>query len=63
VGLRELFAAYPQARFHWYGKAESKVGRKMGHLNLPVDKAATAIDVLPLLRGARDVFYRGWTKG
>lgn len=30
----EILSAYPQARLHLYGKAEARVGRKMGHLNV-----------------------------
>lgn len=29
-----LFALHPQAHLHWYGKTESRPGRKMGHINV-----------------------------
>ncbi len=29
-----LFATHPQAHLHWYGKAESRPGRKLGHINV-----------------------------
>jgi 5-(carboxyamino)imidazole ribonucleotide synthase len=31
---QELFASHPQAHLHWYGKTESRPGRKMGHINV-----------------------------
>jgi 5-(carboxyamino)imidazole ribonucleotide synthase len=41
---------------HWYGKAESRPGRKMGHLNVIgegiVERALTA----------RQRFYEAWTR-
>lgn len=46
----------PGAHFHWYGKAESRPGRKMGHINV-VDG-----DNLPLrAKRARQKFYDAWT--
>lgn len=29
-----LFTNHPQAHLHWYGKSESRPGRKMGHINV-----------------------------
>lgn len=40
---------------HWYGKAEAKVGRKMGHLN------AVGPNCRARAEKARDDFYRAWT--
>ena len=46
----------PGVHVHWYGKAEAKRGRKMGHLNAVgegcVDRAVQA----------RDAFYAAWTQ-
>jgi 5-(carboxyamino)imidazole ribonucleotide synthase len=33
AGLRAALAAEPSAHVHWYGKAELKPGRKVGHIN------------------------------
>lgn len=55
--LRELLTHFPESRFHWYGKAEAKAGRKMGHLNW-VLRDATALDDL---RAARAKFYKAWS--
>jgi 5-(carboxyamino)imidazole ribonucleotide synthase len=51
----------PSVSCHWYGKAESRPGRKMGHLNV---RATSKMD-LTLLKRARDAqhrFYKAWTK-
>ena len=37
VGLEEAYALVPNLKVHYYGKAESKIGRKMGHFTV-VDK-------------------------
>jgi 5-(carboxyamino)imidazole ribonucleotide synthase len=58
-GLRAALEADAAVRVHWYGKAESKPGRKMGHLNLAAGEAASA--TLPRLREIREAFYRAWT--
>ncbi len=49
--LTALTEKHPEARMHWYGKAEAKPGRKMGHLNICDDSVDTA---------ARDAFYKAW---
>jgi 5-(carboxyamino)imidazole ribonucleotide synthase len=54
-GIRAALAFDPRARVHWYGKADSKPGRKMGHLNLPNGTPEEA-------RAARAAFYAGWTQ-
>ena len=46
--------ADPGAMIHWYGKSETKTGRKMGHIN------ATGPDCLPRVRAARENFYKSW---
>lgn len=33
-GIDAALAEDPSVRVHWYGKAQSRVGRKMGHLNV-----------------------------
>lgn len=46
-----VFETCPDAHVHWYGKASSRKGRKMGHLNaIGEDAVATAIR-------ARTIFY------
>lgn len=47
----------PDIRFHWYEKAESRPGRKMGHLN------AVGVDIVERAKLARDVFYGVWCGG
>lgn len=45
----------PSVRFHWYGKVESKPGRKMGHLN------AVGSNCVEKAKAARARFYNAWT--
>lgn len=55
LGLYAALVHDPGVRVHWYGKARTRPGRKMGHIN------ATG----PYGRGrvvaAREKFYEGWT--
>lgn len=44
----------PSIHVHWYGKVESRPGRKMGHIN------AVGGDCLKRAKGARDRFYGAW---
>jgi 5-(carboxyamino)imidazole ribonucleotide synthase len=57
AGIRRLLAKYPQIRPHWYGKRESKPGRKMGHLNIVVESSNSLSPTLSVLTEGRDVFW------
>ena len=46
----------PGAHFHWYGKAESRRGRKMGHINVRRGE-----DLVERARAAQERFYKAWT--
>jgi 5-(carboxyamino)imidazole ribonucleotide synthase len=37
---REHLAKIPHAHLHWYGKGESRLGRKLGHLTVLLDEAS-----------------------
>jgi 5-(carboxyamino)imidazole ribonucleotide synthase len=52
--IQAAIQAVPDAHVHWYGKALSKPGRKMGHINVVGDNAR------PRAESARAAFYRGW---
>lgn len=55
-GLRAALHNDSAVRVHWYGKAESRPGRKMGHLNAVGDHCVhRAIS-------ARDRFYSAWSE-
>jgi 5-(carboxyamino)imidazole ribonucleotide synthase len=47
----------PGAHVHWYGKVESKPGRKMGHLNV-----VGGDNLLERARRARNRFHSAWTQ-
>ena len=51
IALEALARQHPEARMHWYGKAEARPGRKMGHINVCDESVSTA---------ARDTFYAAW---
>lgn len=54
AGLRTALELEPEARVHWYGKADSRPGRKMGHLNV------SGADCVERAKRAREAFYNGW---
>jgi 5-(carboxyamino)imidazole ribonucleotide synthase len=54
-GLRAALEGDSGARVHWYAKAESRPGRKMGHLNVVGDRCVERA------REARHRFYEAWT--
>lgn len=51
---REALATVPDAHVHWYGKSESRSGRKMGHINV------VGPDCVEKAELARSAFYRAW---
>lgn len=55
--LRAVIERDPGVHVHWYGKAESRPGRKMGHLN------TVGIDCLARARHAQALFYEAWARG
>ncbi len=56
-GLVAAIQGDPGVRVHWYGKAESRPGRKMGHIN------AVGPDSLKRVQSARERFYAAWSGG
>jgi 5-(carboxyamino)imidazole ribonucleotide synthase len=46
----------PGARVHWYGKQQSRPGRKMGHITV-----AGKGDIVAAAKRARELFYGAWT--
>lgn len=57
IALQRALESEPDARFHWYGKAQSRPGRKMGHINTVGD------DCVSRAVAAREAFYQAWTAG
>ena len=56
-GLRAAIEADPRVHVHWYGKSESRPGRKMGHIN------AVGPDCRARAVAARERFYTAWARG
>ena len=42
---RQQIAAIPGAHLHWYGKAESHPGRKLGHVTVLLEAPEFAMDI------------------
>lgn len=61
AGLRALALEHPDARLHWYGKAESRPGRKMGHLNVTGPVGGAPSSLKEVAHAARGTFYAAWT--
>jgi 5-(carboxyamino)imidazole ribonucleotide synthase len=58
--LRKLLTEFETARFHWYGKVDSKPGRKMGHLNLVRSEGQSLDQLVENAKSARNLFYKSW---
>ena len=56
-GVRAAIGVDPGVHVHWYGKAEARIGRKMGHLT------AVGEGCVARARCAREGFYRAWCGG
>lgn len=52
--MRETLRQIPEANFHWYGKAESRPGRKLGHINV------TGNNSTEIAKRAREIFLNEW---
>jgi 5-(carboxyamino)imidazole ribonucleotide synthase len=62
---REALAAameVPGTFVHWYGKQESRPGRKMGHLNLVPSQRESVESVVGKAIKAREAFYAAWRR-
>lgn len=51
---RSLLQQIPQAHLHWYGKTESRLGRKLGHVTVLLDNQNEAMNVA---RSIESIWY------
>jgi len=51
---RSLLQQIPQAHLYWYGKTESRLGRKLGHVTVLLDNQIRAMDVA---RSIESIWY------
>lgn len=51
---RSLLQQIPRAHLHWYGKTESRLGRKLGHVTVLLDNQNQAMDVA---RSIESIWY------
>ncbi|NEP15639.1 MAG: 5-(carboxyamino)imidazole ribonucleotide synthase [Leptolyngbya sp. SIO4C1] len=56
---RAALAAIPNARVYWYGKAESRPGRKLGHVSVITDRAMSDAAVDRLIHQIESRWYPG----
>jgi 5-(carboxyamino)imidazole ribonucleotide synthase len=54
AAVERALRASPQTHLHWYGKRETRMGRKMGHINALAD---TATEALAIAKAARKAFW------
>jgi 5-(carboxyamino)imidazole ribonucleotide synthase len=54
-GLEAALQGDADVHVHWYGKVESRPGRKMGHINVTGEKCVERA------KAARERFYGAWT--
>ena len=59
-GIETALELEPSAHIHWYEKTESRLGRKMGHINLQARHNEPPHTILPRLHRIREAFYEGW---
>jgi 5-(carboxyamino)imidazole ribonucleotide synthase len=45
LSKRQYLAAIPQSHVHWYGKTQSRPGRKLGHVTVLLDDPTQAESV------------------
>jgi len=60
AGVFSVQSEFPEAHVHWYGKAESRPGRKMGHINVVHRDVGKASTIRERAAATRDTFYLGW---
>ena len=54
--VRSRLAAIPDATVHWYGKAESRVGRKLGHVTVCL-AVADDLKMDAVVREIEEIWY------
>lgn len=54
---RQQLAQLPNSHVHWYGKTESRPGRKLGHITLLLDKASKS-EAQALAQKVESIWYR-----
>ncbi len=54
---RSALSALPNAHLYWYGKAESRPGRKLGHVTLTCDRTHTPEELAQLIDQVEALWY------
>lgn len=54
---REKLAAIPNAHVHWYGKTQSRIGRKLGHVTLRLTDKQSRQEAKDLAQAIEKIWY------
>ncbi|MCM1981514.1 5-(carboxyamino)imidazole ribonucleotide synthase [Lyngbya confervoides] len=54
---RQQLSQYPRAHVHWYGKQESRVGRKLGHVTVVLDQGSDRSQAMETARAIEQLWY------
>ncbi|NEQ50879.1 MAG: 5-(carboxyamino)imidazole ribonucleotide synthase [Leptolyngbya sp. SIO3F4] len=54
---RDAISVLPNAHLYWYGKGESRPGRKLGHVTLTCDRILNRDELDQLIRQVEDLWY------
>ncbi|MEI2583618.1 5-(carboxyamino)imidazole ribonucleotide synthase [Scytonema sp. PRP1] len=57
MSKRQQIEQIPQARVHWYGKSESRPGRKLGHVTVLLDNHNQEQGMLAIARNIESIWY------
>lgn len=59
AALRQQLAAIPQARVYWYGKSESRIGRKLGHVTVCLQPGQQRAEAEAIAHQIEAIWYGG----
>ncbi len=56
--IREKLATIPHSHLHWYGKRESRPGRKLGHITILVEELNREL-IQKIIYEVESIWYAG----
>ena len=57
VDKRVALAQIPKSQVYWYGKRQSRIGRKLGHVTILTDASTDSTDVDKLIKSVEHLWY------
>lgn len=58
IEKREALSKIPNAHVYWYGKTQSRIGRKMGHVTILADSSNDDTVVATVIQTVEDIWYQ-----